>query len=105
MVTCPPNPVTQSTSVRLTGTPQDALCRPITTYPNRRLPPTKPIYSINWHSNTVASGGAKACPLRCLNGGGGWQAQNCAGMVFLPYWNTHVLPDRNILLRYETGLT
>lgn len=62
MVTCPPNTVTQSTSVRLTGTPQDALCRPITTYPNRWLPPTKPIYSINWHSNTVASGEAKACP-------------------------------------------
>lgn len=45
MVTCPPNTVTQSTSVRLTGTPQDALCRPITSYPNRWLPPPPPSLS------------------------------------------------------------
>lgn len=81
MVTCPPNTVTQSTSVRLTGTPQDALCRPITSYPNRWLPPpTKPIYSINWHSNTVASGEAKACPpLGRFNGGGGGKHRTVQG--------------------------
>lgn len=70
MVTCPPNLATQSTSVTFTGTPQDALRRSLTTYPNPWLPPTKPIYSINWHSNTVASGEAKACSPAVLMGVG-----------------------------------